>query len=356
VRAVTTEALMDAVVLREHGGPEVLRHERIPRPEPGPGEVRVRIAAVAMNHMDLWVRKGGPAFHLEYPHRLGCDIAGVVDEVGPGVDPALRGTKTTVNPGLSCGHCKECLTGADNLCRRYRILGENAQGGYAQYITVPRQNLAPYPGSLSPAEASACLLPFLTAWQMLVRKARIQPGDTVLVHGAGSGVGVAAIQIARLFDARVIATAGSDDKLARARDHGAEHGINYATADFVAEVKKLTGKRGVDVVFEHVGGETFANSIKATRNGGRVVTCGATSGFTPQIDLRHVFFRQIEILGSTMGPTGDLFTVLEHVAAGRLRPIVHATLPLAEAARAHEILEKREAFGRVVLIPDGEPA
>jgi len=348
--------LMEAVVLREHGGPDVLRLERIPRPEPGPGEVRVRVAAVALNHMDLWVRKGGPAFHLEYPHRLGCDVAGVVDAVGAGVDAALVGTRTVVNPGLSCGHCAACLGGADNLCRQYRILGENTQGGYAQYLVIPRVNLAPYPGALSFPEAAASLLPFLTAWQMLVRKARVEPGQLVLVHGAGSGVGVAAIQIARLFNARVIATAGADDKLARARELGAEHGINYRTQDFVAEVRKLTDKRGVDVVFEHVGGETFASSIKATRNGGRIVTCGATSGFTPQIDLRHVFFRQIEILGSTMGSKGDLFTVLGHVAAGRLRPVVHATLPLAEAPRAHAILEGREAFGRVVLVPDGAPA
>jgi len=346
-----TDALMDAVVLRTHGGPEVLTAERIPRPEPGPGEVRVRVHAVALNHMDLWVRKGGPAFHLEYPHRLGCDIAGSVDAVGPGVEPALVGDKVVVNPGLSCGHCAACLGGRDNLCRRYRILGENTQGGYAEHLVVPRVNLAPFPGALSYAEASACILPFLTAWQMLVRKAQVGPGDTVLVHGAGGGVGVAAVQIARLFGARVIATAGSAAKLDRARELGAEHAIDYLTQDFVAEVKRLTDRRGVDVVIDHVGGDTFARSIKATRNGGRIVTCGATSGFEPAIDLRHVFFRQIEILGSTMGPKGDLFAVLEHVAAGRLRPVVHAVLPLGRAADAHRMLEARTVFGKVVLEP-----
>jgi NADPH:quinone reductase-like Zn-dependent oxidoreductase len=347
---------MEAVVLREHGGPEVLHHELIPRPAPGPGEVRVRIAAVALNHLDLWVRKGGPAFKLDYPHRLGSEIAGVVDAVGAGVDVGLVGTRAVVSPGLSCGHCIACLGGADNLCRHYRILGENTQGGYAEAIVVPRANLAPYPGELSFVDAAASILTFMTAWQMLVRKAQVQPGQVVLVHGAGSGVGVAGIQIARLFGARVIATAGSAAKLDRARELGAEHAIDYTAADFVAEVRKLTDRRGVDVVFEHVGGETFAQSIKAVRNGGRIVTCGATSGFTPAIDLRHVFFRQVEILGSTMGSKADLLAVLEHVAAGRLRPVVHAVLPLARAADAHRILEERQAFGKVVLQPRNAPA
>jgi NADPH:quinone reductase-like Zn-dependent oxidoreductase len=327
---------MDAVVLREHGGPEV---------------VRVKIGAVALNHMDLWVRKGGPAFHLEYPHRLGCDIVGVIDQLGAGVSGVEVGARVCVQPGLSCGACAACLGGHDNLCRWYRILGENAQGGYAQWIVVPRVNVAPAPPALSDPEAASVILPFLTAWQMLVAKARVAPGDVVLVQGAGAGVGVAAVQIAKLFGARVIATAGSDDKLARAKALGADEGINYKTQDFVAAARALTGKRGVDVVIEHVGGDTFSGSIKAVRNGGRIVTCGATSGFTPAIDLRHVFFRQIEILGSTMGSKADLLAVLEHVTAGRLKPVVHAVLPLADAARAHQILEDRAAFGKVVLTP-----
>src|SRR5688572_25388096 len=255
---------MDAVVLREHGGPEVLRFEQMPRPEPGPGEVRVRVRAVALNHLDLWVRKGGPAFHVEYPHRLGPDIAGTIDAVGAGVDDVAVGGKTIVQPGLSCMRCAACLSGHDNLCRRYRILGENAQGGYAQYLVVPRANLAPYPEPLSFPEAAASILPFLTAWQMVVHKAQVQPGHDVLVHGAGSGIGVAAIQIVKLHGGRVIATAGTDDKLARARQLGADETINYATTDFVARVKELTGKRGVDAVIEHVGGDTFVGSIKAT--------------------------------------------------------------------------------------------
>ena len=341
---------MTAMVLREHGGPDVLHLEQLPIPEPGPGEVRIRVRAVALNHLDIWVRKGGPAFKLEYPHRLGSDIAGTVDAVGPGTT-AKVGAKVVVQPGLSCGSCAACLGGQDNLCRFYRILGENAQGGYADYIVVPQVNLAPYPERLEFAQAAASILPFLTAWQMVVRKARVQPGDIVLVHGAGSGVGVAAIQIAKLYGARVITTASTDDKLERARQLGADVGINYATQDFTAECRTLTDNRGVDAVIEHVGGETFAQSLRAVRVGGRVVTCGATSGFHPNIDLRHIFFRQVEVLGSTMGSKADLLAVLSHVSAGRLHPVVHAVMPLALAADAHRILEDRGAFGKVVLEP-----
>jgi NADPH:quinone reductase-like Zn-dependent oxidoreductase len=276
-------------------------------------------------------------------------VVGTVDAVGAGVADVAVGTKVAVQPGLSCGTCAACLRGRDNLCRRYRILGENAQGGYAEAIVVPRVNLAPYPGDLPAAEAAASILSFLTAWQMVVGKARVAPGETVLVHGGGSGVGVAAIQIAKLHGARVITTVGSDDKIAPARAIGADLVVNYRTGDFVDAVKQATGKAGADAVIEHVGGEVFARSIRATRNGGRIVTCGATAGFTPEIDLRHVFFRQIEILGSTMGSKADLLAVLGHVAAGRLRPIVYRTLPLEDAASAHRLLESRAIFGKVVL-------
>jgi NADPH:quinone reductase-like Zn-dependent oxidoreductase len=256
-----------------------------------------------------------------------------------------------VQPGLSCGRCARCLGGHDNLCAKYRILGENAIGGYAEYIVVPEVNLAAYPERLDFPQAAASILAFMTAWQMVVHKARAQPGEVVLVHGAGSGIGVAAIQIAKLMGARVIATASSEDKLARARELGADDTIDYKTADFVAACKKLTDKRGVDAVIEHVGGDVFTGSIRAVRNGGRVVTCGATAGFNPPIDLRHIFFRQVEVLGSTMASKADLLAVLGHVAAGRLKPVVHAVMPLAQAAEAHRILEERKAFGKVVLEP-----
>jgi NADPH:quinone reductase-like Zn-dependent oxidoreductase len=327
------------MVLREHGGPDVLRLEELATPEPKPGEVRVRIRAVALNHLDLWVRRGGPAFKLEYPHRLGSDIVGELDS----------GQKVVVQPGLSCGKCAACLGGHDNLCRWYRILGENAQGGYAEYIVVPDVNIAPFPARLTWPEAAASILTNLTAWQMVVHKGQVAPGDTVLVHGAGSGIGVAAIQIAKLFGARVIATAGTDDKLVRAKALGADEAINYTTGDFVAECRRFTDKRGVDLVIEHVGGDVFEKSIKAVRNGGRIVTCGATAGFHPAIDLRHIFFRQVEVLGSTMGSKADLLAVLGHVAEGRIKPVVHQVLPLERAADAHRLLEERRAFGKVVL-------
>jgi NADPH:quinone reductase-like Zn-dependent oxidoreductase len=343
--------VMKAVVLRRHGDPDVLELAELPVPEPGPGQVRIEVKAVALNHLDLWVRRGGPAFHLEYPHRLGSDVAGVVHALGAGVDDLEVGARAVVNPGLSCGVCRACLLGRDNLCPRYGILGETRSGGYCQYLVVPRQNVAPYPGELSFTDAAAPLLTFLTAWQMLVGKARVQPGETVLVQGAGSGVGVAAVQIARLHGARVIATAGTDEKLERLRQLGADEVINYQTADFVAEVKRLTDRRGADVVIEHVGGETFSSSIKATASGGRVVTCGATAGPKPAIDLRHVFFRQIAIFGSTMGSKGDLLEVIAHLAAGRLRPVVDRVLPLEQAAEAHRLLEARAAFGKIVLEP-----
>ena len=341
---------MAAMVLREHGGPDVLHLEQLDVPEPGPGEVRVQIRAVALNHLDIWVRRGGPAFKLEYPHRLGSDIVGTVDAIGPGTT-AVPGTKVVVQPGLSCGKCAQCLGGHDNLCRFYKILGEHAQGGYAEYIVVPEGNLAPYPERLEWAHAAAAILPFLTAWQMIVHKARVVPGDTVLVHGAGSGIGVAAIQIAKLHGARVITTASTEHKLERARELGADVAIDYVKQDFVAECRTLTEKRGVDAVIEHVGGDVFAGSIRAVKAGGRIVTCGATAGFHPAIDLRHIFFRQIEVLGSTMGSKADLLAVLAHVAAGRLSPVVHTVLPLVDAAIGHQLLEDRKAFGKVVLLP-----
>jgi NADPH:quinone reductase-like Zn-dependent oxidoreductase len=344
-------ALMNAMVLREHGGPEVLHLEQLPIPEPDAGEVRVQIKAVALNHLDIWARRGGPAFKLTYPHRLGSDIAGIIDAVGAG-GKAVVGTKVVVQPGLSCGRCASCLGGHDNLCRFYSILGEHAQGGYAEYIVVPEVNLAPYPEMLDFAHAAAGILPFLTAWQMVVHKARVQPGDAVLVQGAGSGIGVAAIQIAKLYGARVIATAGSDEKGGRAMELGADHVVNYATQDFVAEAKRLTDKRGVDLVIEHVGGDVMAKSVLATALGGRIVTCGTTAGFEPKIDFRHVFFRQIEILGSTMGPKGSLFRILEHVRLGKLKPVVDRVLPLWDAREAHRALEAREAFGKIVLEVD----
>jgi NADPH:quinone reductase-like Zn-dependent oxidoreductase len=258
----------EAMVMRATGGPEVLARETIEIGDPGPREVRVRVRAVAVNHIDLWTRRGLPHVKYTWPHRLGCDIAGEVEALGPGARQAQIGDRVLVSPGLSCGVCARCLSGEDNLCKQYRIYGEGAQGGYTRHIHVPDTNLLPCPANLSFTEAAALPLVFLTAWQMIVRKGEVAPGQTVLVQAAGSGVSTAAIQIAKLFGARVIATTGNDAKVERARALGADHVINYETSDFVAECKKLTGKLGVDVVVEHVGGDVFVRSILATRWGG----------------------------------------------------------------------------------------
>ncbi len=342
---------MRAVRFHQHGGPEVLTYEEAPDPVPGPGQVLVRVRACAMNHLDIHVRRGIPGMTLPLPHTLGSDVAGEVAGVGPGVAGCKPGDAVVVNPGVSCGHCEACLSGDDNLCRRYAILGEHIPGGYAELVAVPEANILPKPARLSFPDAAAVPLVFLTAWDMLVVGARIRPSETVLVWGAGSGVGSAAIQIAKVFDARVIAIAGADWKLDRARALGADETINHATQPVGDEVRRLTGRRGVDVVFEHVGQATWDTSLRALARGGRLVTCGATSGFAAQTDLRYVFARRIVIRGSFMGSKGTMYEIMRLVEAGRLRPVVHEVRPLEDARRAHEMVERSEQFGKVVLEP-----
>lgn len=342
----------EAMVMMATGGPEVLERRTIELPEPGPREVRIRVRAVALNHIDIWGRRGLPHFRYEFPHRLGADIAGEIDALGAGATGAKVGDKVLVSPGLSCGACEKCLLGQDTFCRHYRILGENTQGGYSRHVVVPDANLLPLPRGLDFAEAAALPLCFLTAWQMVVRKGQLRAGQTVLVQAAGSGVSSAAIQIAKMLGARVITTTGTEEKAKRARDLGADEVIVYTTQDFVAETKRLTSKKGADLVIEHVGGDVLAKSILAAAWGGRIVTCGATTGFTPEIDLRHIFFRQVELLGSTMGSKGDLYEVLRHVDSGKLRPVVDRVMPLWDAVEAHRLLEDRKVFGKIVLAVD----
>jgi NADPH:quinone reductase-like Zn-dependent oxidoreductase len=340
---------MRAVTIREHGDRDKLLVEEIAEPPVGPGQVRVRVRACALNHLDIWVRKGWPGLKLSYPHLLGADIAGEVESVGPGVEGVATGQRTMLAPAVSCGVCRECLAGRDNFCRAYAILGEGRTGGYGELITVPAANVLPYPDGLDFPQAAALPLTFQTAWQMLVERARVRPGETVLVLAAGSGVGAAGVQIAKLCGATVIATASTAAKLDRARTLGADHVVSSAEQNVLGEVRRITDRRGVDVVFEHVGAATWKESILACARGGRIVTCGATSGFEAATDLRHIFFRQVSILGSTMGSKSVLFDVLEHVRAGKLRPVVDRVLPLAEAAEAHRLLEERIVFGKVVL-------
>src|SRR5882724_4107311 len=342
---------MKAVVFKTHGGPEVLQYAEAPDPTIKASEVLVEVKACALNHLDVWARGGLPGIDIPLPHILGNDIAGVVREVGELVYWVRSGDEVMLQPGVSCGHCIECLSGRDNLCRDYDIIGYRRHGGYAELVAAPGVNVITKPKNLSWVEAAALPLVTVTAWHMLVTRANVQPGEDVLVHAAGSGVGSIGIQVAKLRGARVIATASSDDKLAKAKDLGADEVVNYSNDDWPKEVKRLTNRRGVDVVFEHTGAETWAGSIASLKRNGRLVTCGATSGFAAQTDLRQVFYHHLTILGSFMGAKSELLEAMKFIENGRIRAVVDQELPLAEARRAHELMEDRAQFGKLVLLP-----
>lgn len=340
---------MKAIVFHEFGGPEKLKFEEVSDPTLGARDVLVQVKACAMNHIDVWVREG--ISPLPFPHVLGADVSGVIAEVGPEVEDWEIGDSVVISPGLSCGSCELCLKGEDNLCPSYTILGKKPWGGYAEFVKIPRTNLLAAPSNLTFQQAAAVPLTFLTVWQMLVRKARIKPGDWVLILAAGSGIGVAAIQVSKLFGATVIAAAGSDEKLQKAKDLGADYLINYSKDDFSEVVKKITNKRGVDIVVEHTGADTWEKSLLSAKWGGAVVTCGATSGHEGKTDLRQVYFRQLQILGSTMGSKGDLFEILRWVEKGKLKPVVDEIIPLKEASYGHQKMVSRKLFGKIVLVP-----
>ena len=340
---------MKAIVFRQHGRPEVLQYVDVPDSEPRPNEVLVRVRACALNHLDLWVRGGLPNVPIPLPHIPGSDVAGEIAKIGSEVTTVRVGQKVVLAPGVSCGKCAACVSGQDNRCRQFTNLGYMIDGGCAEFVRVPEVNCLPYPENLSFEQAAAVPLVFQTAWHMLIARAELQPGEDVLVLGAGSGVGSAAIQIAKFFGARVIATAGSDEKLAKARELGADHAINHKSQKIRDEVRRITNKRGVDVVFEHVGTATWDDSLASLALAGRLVTCGNTTGYDAKIDLRFLFSRQLSLLGSYMGVKSELHTVMKLVAAGRLKPVVDRTFPLAEAAAAHAYLETGQQFGKVVL-------
>ncbi len=342
---------MKAVIFSQHGGPEVLKYTEGPDPQIKANEVLVEVRACALNHLDVWVRAGLPGIKIPLPHILGDDVAGVVREAGELVTWTKPGDEVMVQPGVSCGHCVECLAGRDNMCDEYDMIGYRRDGGYAELLSVPGVNVIPKPRNLSWPEAAALPLVTLTAWHMLVTQARVQPGEDVLVHAAGSGVGSLGIQIAKLRGARVIATASSDEKLTKARELGADETVNYTRDDWPKEVKKLTNGRGVDVVFEHTGAATWPGSIVSLKKGGRLVTCGATSGYDARTDLRQVFYRHLTILGSMMGSKAELLSAMNFIGTGQIRAVVDRTLPLAEARKAHELMEDRAQFGKLVLMP-----
>lgn len=338
---------MKAVRIHAFGGPEVLRYEDIPDPKPRKDQVLIRVRACALNHLDLWVRKGLPGVPL--PHILGSDIAGEIVEVGEYVTGFKTGQRVLLAPMHFCNRCAKCVAGLQNQCLEFSVLGNRVDGGNCELMAVPAVNVIPIPDSLDFVHAASVPLVFLTAWHMLTGRAAIRPGQTVLVLGASSGVGIAAIQIAKLFQATVITTAGNEEKLAKARALGADHGINHYQQKISEEVRRITNKQGVDIVIEHVGPATWDESVKSLKPAGTLVTCGATTGPNVGIDLRFVYSRQLSLLGSYMGTMGELYEVLGHVFAGRLKPVVDRTFPLQEIRAAHEHMEHSQMFGKIVL-------
>ncbi len=322
---------MKAIVFEQHGSPDVLKYIDVPQPAIKPNEVLVRVKACALNHLDLWVRLGLPGVPIPLPHIPGSDVAGEIAQVGSEVTSVRVGQKVVLAPGVTCGKCPACVSGLDNRCRYFTNLGYMIDGGCAEFVRVPEVNCLPYPENLSFEEAAAVPLVFQTAWHMLVGRAQLQPGEDVLILGASSGVGSAAIQIAKFFGARVIATAGTDEKLQKAKRLGADHGINHKSQKIRA------------------GTATWDESIASLAPSGRLVTCGATTGFDARIDLRFLFSRQLSLLGSYMGTKSELYTVMKLVAAGRLKPVVDRVFPLSQAAAAHAYLESSSQFGKVVL-------
>ena len=342
---------MRALRIHEHGGLEVLKIEERPEPSAGPGQVLVEIQAAGVNHLDTWVRRGVPGHHFPLPITPGADGAGVIRALGPGVEGLAVGERVAIAPGYSCGRCEACLSGRDHYCRHYGIYGESADGTDCEYIAVAAASVLPLPAGLSVEAAAAVSLVFLTAWEMLMVKGRVTGADTVLVHAAGSGVSSAAIQIARYAGARVIATASSDEKLAQARALGAQETVNYSDLAWPQAVRALTEKRGCDLIVDHVGAATFAGSLRALAAGGKILCCGASSGPEFSADLRPIFFKNLAIMGSTMGSRGTLPRIYRLVADGVFKAVIDSVLPLAEVAEAHRRLAERSLFGKIVLVP-----
>lgn len=341
---------MNAVVFRRHGGPEVLEWATMPDPAPGPDETVIAVKACALNHLDIWAREGMPGVTISMPHILGCDVAGTIHALGAPSEVWKLGQSVVVAPGISCGACPECRAGRDSRCATFQIVGFQENGGYAQFVKVPLRNLIPISlDGWSYAHWAAAPLVFLTAWHMLITRGQLQRGETVLIHAAGSGVGSAAIQIAKWRGATVLTTIGDPAKEAKARELGADHIINYRATDFAGEALVFTNDRGVNLVLEHIGPATWAGSLRALARGGRLVTCGATSGNDVSMNLRYLFVKELSVLGCYMGGRRELDEVLKLVADGTLKPVVDTVLPLREAAKAHALMASRHHFGKIIL-------
>ncbi len=342
---------MKAVFIREHGGVDKLIYGDIEEPSVGEGEVLVKVKATSINHIDIWVRQGIPAYKTVFPHICGSDVAGIVEEVGKNVKGIKSGERVVLSPGLSCYRCRECICGRDNLCRDYKIRGAATQGGYAEYTVARDMDVFPILDGLSFEDAAAFPLTFLTSWHMLITRARLRPGDSVLVIGAGSGIGSAAVKIAKLSGAKVIATAGTGVKLEKAIAIGADYAIDHSKTDYSGKVRELTGGRGVDIIFEHVGPATWERSLRSLSKYGRLVICGATTGPEVSIDLRGLFMQEHSISGSIMGTRREFLSILELVCRGGLRPVIDSVIPLSDAAEGQKRMLNREGFGKILLIP-----
>ena len=342
---------MRAVFFDQHGDLDQLRYDYVPKPVPGPQEVLVKVKACSLNHLDLWTLKGMPGVKIPLPHILGCDIAGEVVELGARVRGIPKNKPVIVSPGIRCGRCQFCLSGWDSLCDRYQITGFQVNGGYGEFAKVPAVNIIPVSKKLSFEEWAAVPLVYLTSWHMLVTRALLKKGETVLIHAAGSGIGSAAIQIARYLGAHVITTVGSDDKIHRSKALGAHEVINYKKQDFTEAVKEITKGKGVDVVFEHIGPDTFRQSLFSLCKKGRLVTCGATSGPSVALDLRLLFVRQISVTGCYMGGIHELKRIVRRIESKKLKPVVDKIFPLREAASALQRMQERLNFGKIILVP-----
>jgi len=342
---------MKAVRFHEHGGLEVLKYEDAPDPVIQADEVLVKVKACALNHLDLFIRGGVPGWKIPLPHIVGADIAGEVAEVGALVTRFRPGDRVLLSPGVGCGLCEMCFQGLDSACRQFTVLGVLVDGGYAEYVKAAERNLLAIPGGLGFDEAAAVPLVFLTAWHMLFARAGLKAGEDVLVIGAGSGVGSAAIQVAKLVNARVIATAGADWKIEKARALGADEVINHSRQSISDEVRRLTGKRGVDVVVDHVGAAVWEACFNSLATYGRLVTCGMTTGAELKLNGQGLFGRQRTILGSFMGGKGELVDALKFIAQGKMRAVIDSHFPLQDAAAAQKKMEGREFFGKILLHP-----
>ncbi len=344
---------MKATVFKEHGSVDKLVYTNFADPEISPSEVLVKVKACGINHLDIWVREGLPGVTLPLPHILGCEIAGEIAGIGSEikVKGLSIGQRVLIAPGISCGKCEFCLSSNDSLCHEFRIMGFQVNGGYAEYAKAPAENIIPVSDKLSFEEWAAVPLVFLTAWNMLKTRGNLTTGETVLIHAAGSGIGSAAIQIARLSGAAVITTVGSDKKLEQARELGADLVINHSKEDFADKVNEFTDGKGVDLVFEHIGPDTWEKSMLCLKRGGRIVTCGATSGQTVSLDIRFLFAKQLSISGCYMGSRSELLKVLRLIESGKLKPVVDSVYPLKDALIAQTKMLDRKQFGKIVLVP-----